>query len=332
MSEVLVNVTRSGIVESIYSGDIVVVNAQGKILVQKGDPMKFTYWRSAAKPVQALNVFLSGAFEKYKFTKKEIAVICSSHYGEDPHLEAVRSILKKIGADESYFRGGLATSLKTEYALELASKGITPSAILSDCSGKHSGMLAVCKHKGYSTSDYLAPEHKCQQEILEAISYMCQIDKKDIKIGIDGCSAPVHAMPLYNMALSYARFANPTDISDNYKNACTLIFDAMTSEPFMISGTDGFCTNLIKNTNKKLIGKVGAEGVYCIGVKDKNIGIAVKIESGSMAVLPVVVMKILNYLGLLTNEENIALSKYIKIENKNDNNLTVGFVETAFEF
>lgn len=332
MSEELIKVTRSGLVESIYRGDIVVVNAEGKILAHKGNPMKYTYWRSAAKPIQALNVFLSGANEHYNFTNKEIAVICASHYGEEPHLEAVRSILQKIGADETYFRGGLATSLKMEYALELASKGVAPSAILSDCSGKHSGMLAVCKHKGYSTDDYLSPQHPCQQEILDAISYMCNIDKNEIKIGIDGCSAPVHAMPLYNMALGYARLTNNSELSDDYKNASNKIFEAMTSEPFMISGSDGFCTNLIMHTNRKLIGKVGAEGVYCVGVKDKNIGIAIKIESGSMDVLPPVVLKTLNFMGILTDEENKALLKYIRMENKNDNNLTVGFVETAFDF
>jgi len=331
MSKKLIEITRGNIVECCHYGDIAVVNTKGEVLYSVGEAEKFTYMRSSAKPLQGLNVILSGAAEHYNLTNKELAVICSSHYAEPYHLETIQSILSKIGLNHKHILGGTVTSLSAKYALQLAWERVELNSLYSDCSGKHSGMLAVCRHSNYPIENYLSPEHQCQQEILRDIAYICELEEDDIQIGIDGCSAPVHAMPLYNMALGYARFANPADLDPSYQEACNRIFDAMNEFPEMISGTNGFCTELIKLTNGKLIGKVGAEGVYCVGLRNCGIGFAVKIESGSMAVLPPVVIQILKDLAVLTAAELSALSKYEVMPNTNDLNTVVGKIGAAFK-
>lgn len=240
------------------------------MLYHYGDPDKYTYWRSAAKPIQAFNVILSGAAEKYGFTDKELAIMCASHYGEKFHLETVQSILSKIGLTENHILGGTVTSLNSKYVLELASKQTELNPMYSDCSGKHAGKLSICQHKNYPLETYKELAHPVQQEILKVITDMCDVKKDDIAIGIDGCSVPVHALPLKNMALAYARLANPEGLASEYKDTSEKIFTAMNKHPEMISGTDGFCTDLIAETNNKLVGKVGAEGVYCVGVKGKE--------------------------------------------------------------
>ena len=101
MSEVLLEVTRGPLVENIHRGDIAVVGRDGKLKYYKGDPYKVAYLRSSLKPIQALNVFLSGAVEKYNFEDDEIALMCSSHYGEDMHRAVVDKIFNKIGLNES---------------------------------------------------------------------------------------------------------------------------------------------------------------------------------------------------------------------------------------
>ena len=331
MSKKLIEITRGEVVETIHYGDVVVVNSKGELLYHYGDPNKFTYWRSAAKPIQAFNVILSGAAEKYGFTDAELAIMCASHYGEKHHIKTIESILSKIGLTEEAILGGTVTSLSSDYALELAANQTKLNPMYSDCSGKHAGKLSICQHKNYPLESYKELQHPVQQEILEVMAEMCELQKEDIVIGIDGCSVPVHAMPLKNMALAYARLANPEHLSTEYKDASEKLFAAMTNHPEMISGTNGFCTDLIAASNKKLVGKVGAEGIYCVGVKDRDIGIAMKMESGNMAVLPPAVISVLKELDVLDDTELKALEKYSPMMNSNDLKNKVGEISAVFE-
>jgi L-asparaginase II len=330
MSEKLIEVSRGNVIETIHRGDIAIVNSKGELLYKCGDPEKYTYWRSAAKPIQAYNVLLSGAADRYKFTDAEIAIMCASHYGESFHIKTIESILSKIGLNSDHILGGTVTSLSTEYALELAYNRTELNPMFSDCSGKHAGKLSICQHKGYPLESYKELNHPVQQQILEVIANMADMSIKDIEIGIDGCSVPVHAMPLRNMAMAYARLANPEGLDEDYRMTSERIFCAMNKHPEMVSGTNGFCTNLIAASNGKLTGKVGAEGVYCIGVKDRDIGIAIKIESGSMAVLPPAVLYILRELDILNSEELTLLKQYDPMINTNDLKQKVGEIRACF--
>jgi len=331
MSVKLVEVTRGNVVESIHRGDVAVVNYKGDLLYYAGNPQKVTYIRSAAKPIQALNVLLSTAYRQFDLSLEEIAVMCASHYGEDFHRKTVEKILTKIGLNKEFILGGSVPSLSTEVALLQAWNNQQPDQLYNDCSGKHAGFLAVCRKKGYSVEDYLKAEHPVQEEVLDIISKVCQYPKEKIKLGVDGCSVPVHAFPLFNMALGYARLARPDNFQSDYEEASNTIFKAMNQHPEMIAGTNGFCSELIRNTNGKLIGKIGAEGVYCIGLKREGIGIALKIEDGSMNRIPPAVIKILNDLNMLTGEEFQNLEKFSPMNNLNDKNVKIGEISANFE-
>lgn len=331
MAEILLEKTRGNVVECIHRGDIAVVNSSGDILHYWGNPAKMTYFRSAAKPIQAMHLFTSGAAEKYSITPKEIAVICSSHYAEDFHRQTVRGILDKIGLTTGHILGGTVTSLNADYALELAREGVQLSPLFSDCSGKHSGMLAACMHRHYDLATYLEPDHPCQQNILKIVADICGVEPTDIHLGIDGCSAPVHALALSNMARGFARMANPSTLPPQYSTPALAIYDAMNAHPEMVSGTGGFCTELIKHTKGTLIGKIGAEGVYCVGIKEKDLGIAVKIENGNMDVLPPIVMSILDQLNCLDREMKDRLVSFSDKDNVNDLKTRVGKYRTVFQ-
>ena len=220
--------------------------------------------------------------------------------------------------------------MSKKVAFQYAWENRPDSEFFNDCSGKHAGMLAVSKLNGYNIGQYTSPGHPVQKEISAILAQMAMIETKEIKLGIDGCSVPVHAMPIYNMALAYANFANPEKLNPKFKKAAERIYSAMMKHPEMIAGTEGFCTELIKNTNGKLIGKIGAEGIYCVGIKDKDIGIAVKIESGSMDVLPPVVMHVLENLELLDKNELKSLEKFRIMNNINDVNKVVGKMYPVF--
>ncbi len=330
MSEILIERTRGNIVESIHRGDVAVVNRKGELLCKTGDAGKYTFMRSAAKPVQAMNVILSGAAEKFDFNDAELAIMCGSHYAEKMHVKTVQSILKKIGLDKKTIQSGSKKPLSSKVAFEYMWEKKEDDVLFNDCSGKHAGMLAVCLQKGYSITHYTEPSHPLQREILRIISHITGYEQDKISIGIDGCSVPVHALPLYNMAFGYARLAHPEGIGEGMEDAASNIFSAMNHEPFMVSGTNGFCTDLIRHTNGKLIGKIGAEGIYCVGLKEQAIGVAVKIEDGSMNVLPPVVMYILKELDVLAKSELKKLESYCTLNNYNDVNKVVGKIRPAF--
>lgn len=331
MSEILVNVTRGPLIECCHRGDAVVVNKKGKVLAYIGDPYKVTYIRSAGKPLQALNVILSGAAKNFNFSDAEISIMCASHFGEAFHRATVENIMDKIGLGIDSLLCGSTLSIKHAYALELIAEHFKLNPTNTDCSGKHAGMLATCVHKGYSLNNYNDINHRIQKDILQVVSNMCGISEDKIYIGIDGCTVPVYGMPLYNMALGFAKLSNPDELSIEYKSACNQIFNAMNNHPEMVAGTDGFCTELIKNTNGKLIGKLGAEGVYCIGAKGKDIGIAIKIEDGnySRALWPAVI-RCLQDLNVLDDGELKALEKFKEIPIKNNIKDVVGKVYPIF--
>jgi len=330
MAVKLVEVTRGKVTESLSRGDIAVTDGEGRILYYAGDPYKYTYMRSSAKPIQAIHVCLSGAAEHYGFSDQEIAVMCASHYGEPIHRQTVKSILDKIGLTPNNLLGGTVTSLNTSYALQLAREGVELNPLFSDCSGKHAGMLAVCQYTGHPVDQYISPDHPLQQDIIQLIAEVCRYKVDQIAIGIDGCSVPVHALPLAHMAQGYARITTPGFLSIEQQKAAGTIFRAMNQHPEMVAGTNGFCTELIRHTHGKLIGKIGAEGVYCIGIKNKNVGIAVKMEDGSMNRLPPVVMEVLGRLGLLTQQESQALESFRYMDNLNDVQRKVGSINPIF--
>jgi len=330
MSKELVYVTRGNLVESIHRGDLVIVNSKGEVLAYVGDPFKVTYVRSSAKPIQAINVFLSGAYEKFNFTYDEIAIMCASHFGEDYHIETIIKILKKIGVSEDSLLCGGGYSINKDIALKQARDNIKITPVYSDCSGKHAGIIASCIAKGYDIKGYNLISHPVQRDILKVVSKMCEIKEEDIIIGIDGCTVPVFGMPIFNLALAFAKIANPDKLDNNYRFAASVIFNSMNSYPQMVSGTGGFCTELMKNTKGKLIGKLGAEAVYAVGIKDLDIGIAVKIEDGNFRALYPVVIKILESLNILDDEEKNTLKEFAVMDNKNSIGEKVGEIKPIF--
>jgi len=331
LSEILINVSRGPLAECYHRGDAVVVNKSGKVLSYIGDPYKITFIRSAGKPLQTLNVVLSGAAKRFSFSDAELSIMCASHYGEQFHRDTVAGIMEKIGLSIDSLLCGTTLSIKQSYALELVSQHFKLNPTNSDCSGKHAGMLATCVHEGLSVHDYTNENHILQKNILETVSTICEIDEKNVYLGTDGCSVPVYGMPLYNMALGFAKLANPQDLDEGYKYACEQIYKAMNNHPEMLAGTDGFCSELLKHTHGKLVGKLGAEGVYCIGVKDRDIGLAIKIEDGnnSRALWPTV-MRCLEDLNVLDEEELKTLEKYRELDNRNNFDEIIGKVSPVF--
>ncbi len=329
--EVLVDVTRGPLTENRHRGHIAVVDLTGKLLYSLGDPYHVTYWRSSAKPIQALPVVESGAAERYGFTQAQVALFCASHSGEEFHTRAVEEILKAAGLDPSLLNCGVHMPYHAETARQMQQQGVEAQTMHSNCSGKHSGMLSLAKHLDFDLDEYTQVEHPLQQLILDYIADLTCYNRDKILLGIDGCGVPVHGLPLFNMSLAYARLAKPHDLSPSRAQACKTITAAMLAHPEMVGGTDRFCTELMRNTGGKLIGKAGAAGVYSVGLLDKGIGISVKCEDGAGRGRDPAVLEVLAQLGILSADELKTLAKFHKPQNTNHRQDVCGQVVPVFK-
>ena len=334
----LVEVWRGPIIESRHSGHLIALDAAGAIISSLGSPDEVTYLRSSGKPFQTLPVVSSGAADRFGFTEQEVAIACGSHNGEPIHVETVRSMLQKIGLDEAALKCGAHEPYSVDVAREMIRKGEQPRPIQNNCSGKHAAMLALAKHLGAPTESYDELSNPVQQMILQTVSDFAGVQIDDIAIGIDGCGVPVFGISVQAMALMYARLVStPSSMSGETRAACDRIVNAMATFPVMIGGTkDRLDTDLIRAAGGKLISKVGAEGVYTVGVLPSadwpnGIGLALKVEDGdSNRARPPALLDALRQLGVLSQNEMDILSNYSLIVIKNRRGDRVGEARAAF--
>ncbi|MEL7625315.1 MAG: asparaginase [Anaerolineaceae bacterium] len=285
--EPLVELTRGGIVESIHFGALAAVDSDGKLLLSYGNPDLVTFPRSSMKPFQALPLVEHGGVEAFGLTDEELAIMCASHTGTDEHVRVLKSIHQKVGLQLSDLQCGVHWPIDKETTFQMRVRGEEPNSYRHNCSGKHSGMLTQAKLLGQSLSDYLSLDHQVQKNIREAVSSMCGMNPEELIPGVDGCSAPVYAMPLQSFALATARLVDPTKLEEKRQLACRKITRAMTAYPNMVSGPGQLDTVLMEVMKGKLIAKGGAEGYQLIGImpgaiteKSKGIGVALKIADG----------------------------------------------------
>lgn len=335
----LVEVWRGPIVESVHRGHIAAVDGAGQTVAELGSPGTVTFFRSSSKAFQALPVVASGAADRFGFSEKEIAIACGSHSGEPMHVETAQSMLDKIGLDESALRCGVHEPFSTEVTRDLIRKGRQPSPLQNNCSGKHAAMLAFAKHLGVPTASYDQWDSPVQQAVAKVVSQFCEVPISDLKIGIDGCGVPVFGLPVRSMALGYARLISPDDRFDEAtRAACSRIVNAMINFPEMIGGSkERLDTELIKAGKGRLISKIGAEGVYTVGVLPgpvwpKGLGLALKVDDGDdRRARPPAVIEALKQLRVLSDEDLAALAEYAPIPITNRRGEAVGEVRAAFQ-
>jgi len=331
LAQPVVNVYRGGALESIHYGNLVLVNSEGRILYQLGDPDMETFLRSSAKPFQTIPLIESGAAHRFKFSPKEIAIISGSHSGEPEHVKTVSGILQKIGLTPEHLKCGSHIPHFYKAKKLTPEQGITFSNLQHNCSGKHAGMLALCVFKNLPLDNYLDPDHPVQLLITDAIAYVCDYPKEKIKIGIDGCSAPVHAMPLYNMAYGFARFVSPHSIPSAKAKIYSMINRAMIDHPDMVAGEMRYDTELMTACKEKLIAKAGAEGLHCIGFTERGWGMTVKISDGNVRALYPFSVEALRQLGVITGSELEKLDSFHHDIVYNWSGVEVGKIEAQFE-
>jgi L-asparaginase II len=321
-----VEVVRGGIVESRHSVHVAVSDEHGRMVAAIGDEASLTYYRSAAKPMQALPLVEEGVFEAIGMSMAELALCCASHEGEPEHVAGARSILAKAGADESLLRCGAHVPFSPAAARALSEAGEEPGRIHSNCSGKHAGMISLATGMGWDPVDYHLASHPVQRRMIDEVVRWSGLPEDDIVTGVDGCGVVCFAVPLGDMAKSFASFVAAADRGEP---AATVV-EAMTSHPFMVGGTGRSCTDVMATAGDRVFVKLGAEGVYGGGIRNRGLGFAIKVADGGRRAVEVALIRVLSELGALTPAEVDVLGRYGHPEVLNTRGEVVGEIRAAF--
>ncbi len=290
---------RASTQESVHRVHAAVVEAGGRRIAVRGEVDRVTYMRSAAKPFQALPLVEDGVVEALGIQADELALACGSHSGEPEHVRVAERLLARTGFDVGALACGAHPPMGGPAAAALWREGGEPGRIHNNCSGKHAGMLALVRHRGWDPRGYQAAGHPVQERMAHEIARWTGVPRGELVEGVDGCGVVCFAVPLEAMARAMGAFVQAADTGDPGPAS---VLGAMTEHPWMVAGTDRLCTELVEATRGRVVAKVGAEGVYCAGVRSRGLGIALKVEDGAKRAAEVALLAILDQLELLDAE------------------------------
>ena len=313
----MVEVTRSGEVESFHHGVAILINSSGEILKEWGDSDLSIYPRSALKPIQSLNLYKGGVAEALNLSDQLIAITTASHHSENFHQELISNWLDKMNLNENLSCGhdwpwNLEDKFKTHFKYKKKRR------IFHNCSGKHCGHLAVCKHKNLPIKNYQKKEHPIQKDLINLIQDLSEY--KIQNIGVDGCTLPNPLIPLKKFALAAAKISDFNRLNEN-SNIAKRIFDSCTKFPEITGGTNSVNCILTKLSKGRIFFKNGAEGVFVALIPEKKSALVVKIIDGATRAAEVAIAGLI--LDLKIIDEN-ALKKIIEKPIKNSANQDIG--------
>ena len=316
----MVEVTRSGEIESFHQGVAVLINSSGEILREWGDSEKLIYPRSALKPIQSLNLYKDGIAEGLNISDEYIALTTASHHSESFHQKMVIEWLEKINLNEGSLCCGPDWPWNLEDKFEAKINSKIKRRIFHNCSGKHCGHLAVSKYRDLPIKNYNLNNHTIQKELISLIEHLAEYKIKNI--GIDGCTLPNPLMPIKKFAYAMAQIADYKKLNEN-SNIAKRIFDSCIKFPEITGGTNSANCALTKISKEKIFFKNGAEGVFVAIIPEQKSALVVKIDDGASRAAEVAVAGLISELKIIDEEK---LQKFKKIEVKNSADQTIGYM------
>ncbi len=325
-------VYRGPVIEAVHYAAVVVLDGKGNLTHYLGNPDLQFMTRSVVKPFQAMPLVMSGGLDQFGFSPKQLALTCASHNGTDEHREVALSNLKLAGNGPEHLQCGTHIPAFMPLNKLYPQNGEDKDPLRHNCSGKHSGFLALARFLGQDVAGYLDPDSKVQKMVKQAVADMCECPVDSVEVGIDGCSAPVFSIPMKNLALGFKKLANGEGNTPEMAEAARRIKEAMTMHPLMVSGEKRLDYDIKRSFPGNAVCKIGAEAIEGIGFSDPPLGITVKILDGNKRALGPVVVEVLKQLGIVANIEDFPyLKKYEAPEIKNYRDIVTGKVVPQFK-
>ena len=280
--------------ESVHRGDIVEVDAAGRMLRLLGDPDRVVTLRSTVKPFGLVALLRAGGRQEFDLTSEEVAIMASSHSGEDLHVRTIQALYRRIGIPQGILATGTeGMPLDALTAARLARDGERPSALRHMCSGQHSVLILLAKLGDWELETYWQEDHPAHMAYREAVADAYNVAPERLVTGVDGCGILTYAFPLKEVARAYAILADPDALPDGDPRSAiarylTTVRDAMVAHPELVAGTrDRLDTSLMKAAGGRVVCKSGMEALRGVGILpgargegSPASGIAIKIEDG----------------------------------------------------
>jgi L-asparaginase II len=270
---VLVRQIRNGIEESIHRGDVVEVDPDGRLVRGLGDPMRLVNLRSCVKPFGVVALIEAGGIEAFELEQPELALMASSHSGEDLHVRTLQGMFRRAGVSQTLIAtGSEGMPLDALTAARLARDGEKASPVRHMCSGQHSVFLLLARLRGWDPENYWLDGHPAQVAYRSVVARAFATTPGRLRTGIDGCGVATYAFPLREVARAYALLADPSaapekDARSSLAPALTLVRDAMLANPEMVAGTrDRLDTSVMKAAPGRLVSKGGMEALRGLAV------------------------------------------------------------------
>lgn len=336
MSKILVKEYRGDVVENVHYGSVAIVASTGETIAYTGDIEKQTYMRSASKPIQVLPTLLAGLHEKFQLNSEEVAIFNSSHWGSNHHLFVLNDIVEKTGLNpEDMIMNpcGSTSAASISDKLAMGSK-LNPvpgkSKLQHCCSGKHLSLMLLQRELTGNVKGYQDPDSPVQKQIISFLSMLSQTPTYKIATGIDGCGVPVFALPMRNIALAYAKLADPFNLPEDVADIISYDFECINKHPEKIN--DYYTPSYYINKNPDLLMKDGSRGVICMSVRSRKLGIVIKLEDGwSDEFQGIIIARILEQLKYEDTELIAQLKKCYKTTLYNDCLDEVGHADADFD-
>jgi L-asparaginase II len=315
--------TRGAEVESRHRVHAAVVGDADAVIAFAHGTSTVSSWRSSAKPFQIMPLVQSGGFDDLHWGDDQLALACASHGGEPEHVALAQQMLNDIGLEEGDLACGPHDPLSSRGMKLLRESGARLTRLHNNCSGKHAAMLARAQTAGWPTYGYERREHQVQRQCLEACATWAGLSPDDIGQAIDGCGVVAFALPLENMARAWSRLARAARDRDEVPSR---IVHAIATRPFLIGGTDRFDTVLMQETQGRVVAKIGAEGVHSVGIPERGIGFAVKVDDGAQRAQFPAVLRALQLLDVLPETLPPRLEEFLRRPIRNTRGEVVGEV------
>ena len=316
----MVEVTRSGEVESFHQGVAILINSSGEILKEWGNSEKLIYPRSALKPIQSLNLYKDGVAEGLDISDEYIALTTASHHSESFHQKMIIDWLEKINLNEDNLCCGLDWPWNLEDKFEAKINSKKKRRIFHNCSGKHCAHLAVSKYKDLSIKDYNQNNHPIQKGLINLIENLS--DHKIKNIGIDGCTLPNPLIPLKKFAYAMAKIADYNKLNENSVIA-KRIFESCIKFPEITGGTNSINCALTKLSEGKIFFKNGAEGVFVAIIPEQKSALVVKIDDGASRAAEIAIAGLISELKIIDEEK---IQKFKKSPVRNSTDQIIGYI------
>jgi L-asparaginase II len=337
---------RNGLVEGVHRGDVVEVDASGRMLHVIGDPDRLVNLRSAVKPFGLLALLTAPGVDGLDLTSEELALMASSHSGEDLHVRTLQAMYRRLQLSTTLLQPGVAPPLDALTAARLARDGERPGVVRHMCSGQHTVFILLSRLGDWPMDNYWEAEHPAQRAYSAAVAAMFGVRPEKLVTGVDGCGILTYAFPLREVAEAYAVLADPDALPPEDPRAAfaphlRAIRDAMRRHPELVAGTrERLDTSLMKAVDGRVVSKSGMEGLRGVGIlRDARgegspaTGVAVKIEDGDAndrATYPAGV-EALRQVGVLDGQALRSLARYHRVPSLDPHGRLVAEAVPEFE-